>query len=182
MLKDFIIPFIAIGIAELGDKTQFAIFCLSGKTKKYLSLFLGILLAFILADGLAVILGNLISGIVPGVYIRILSGILFIAFGVFALINAEKDEEKLELKTPFLSAFTIIFVSELGDKTQVASGLFAASYSPVWVFFGVIAALTALSIIAISLGRYIFSRLNPRIISTVSGILFISIGIFSLFR
>jgi putative Ca2+/H+ antiporter (TMEM165/GDT1 family) len=57
MIQDLFVPFIAILIAELGDKTQFAVFCLSSKTKSYAKLFLGVLLAFAVADGIAIILG-----------------------------------------------------------------------------------------------------------------------------
>ena len=58
MFQDFFIPFLTIGLAEFGDKTQLAILGLSTKTKKHLSLILGVVLAFILTDGLAVILGD----------------------------------------------------------------------------------------------------------------------------
>ena len=57
MISDILLPFITIALAELGDKTQLAVFALASKTKKHLSLLLGAILAFVIADGLAVILG-----------------------------------------------------------------------------------------------------------------------------
>jgi len=35
IFEDFVIPFLTIAIAELGDKTQVSILLLSSRTKKY---------------------------------------------------------------------------------------------------------------------------------------------------
>ena len=83
MLPDILIPLIAVGLAELGDKTQLAVLCLASKTKKYLSLLLGIILAFVITDGLAIMLGNFITTYIPMVYIKIVSG------SIFVLLNNE---------------------------------------------------------------------------------------------
>jgi len=177
MLADMLIPFAAIGLAELGDKTQLAVLCLSSKTKRHIELLLGIILAFVIADGLAIILGNYITSYIPIQYLKILSGITFIIFGIFTLMNSKEEEAQCELKQPFSSAFLLILISEMGDKTQIAAGLFATKYNPVWVFIGVIFALAVLSVMAVYLGKFIALKLNKRAISTVAGILFVLIGI-----
>lgn len=181
MIQDFIIPFIVVGLAELGDKTQIAVFCLASKTRKYLPLLAGVILAFIITDGLAILLGDYIANIIPINYVRIISGIIFIIFGILTLVKNKEDESKCDLKTPFLSGFGIILVSEMGDKTQIASGLFATKYNPLMVFLGVISILITLSIMAVYLGKLVMKKLNRRIISYIAGILFILIGIFCFF-
>jgi putative Ca2+/H+ antiporter (TMEM165/GDT1 family) len=65
----------------------------------------------------------------------------------------------------------------MGDKTQLASALFATQYEPVLVFIGVVAALFILSTGAIFLGKLIMERINKRTISLVAGALFILIGV-----
>ncbi|MGQ9569433.1 MAG: TMEM165/GDT1 family protein [Thermodesulfovibrionales bacterium] len=177
MLHDIFIPFITIGLAELGDKTQLAVLCLSSKTRRYIQLLLGIIFAFVITDGLAILLGNFITTYIPMNYLKIISGSIFILFGIFILISNKKEESQCELKQPFFSAFFLILVSEMGDKTQIASGLFATQYHPLFVFFGVISALTALSLVAIYLGRFIVTKLNKRLISSIAGIVFILLGI-----
>jgi putative Ca2+/H+ antiporter (TMEM165/GDT1 family) len=172
-----LVPFATIGLAELGDKTQLAILCLSSKTKKYLQLLLGIILAFVITDGLAIMLGNYITSYVPMKYLKIASGSIFILFGIFTLMNSKKEEAHCELKQPFSSAFLLILISEMGDKTQIAAGLFATQYSPAWVFIGVISALTFLSIMAVYLGKFIAMKLKKKVISTVAGMLFVLLGI-----
>ncbi|MEW5801073.1 MAG: TMEM165/GDT1 family protein [bacterium] len=181
MLKDFIIPFLTIGIAELGDKTQLAIFCLASNTKKYFQLLSGVIAAFIIADGLAVIFGDFIANLIPIRYIRIISGAVFILFGILTLASRKEEESECRLKNPFLSGLGIVLLSEMGDKTQIASALFAAKYNPFMVFLGVITALAVLSLIAVYLGKYLLSRLDKRIISIVAGVLFILIGVYCLF-
>ncbi|MBN2110593.1 MAG: TMEM165/GDT1 family protein [Methanosarcinaceae archaeon] len=179
MIQDILIPFLLVGIAELGDKTQLAILVLSTKTKQYLSLLAGVMLAFVLTDGLAVLLGSFITEMVPMNHVRIGAGLVFILFGIIILVNREKEDEEdsYELNNPFISGFGLILVSEMGDKTQLASALFATQYEPVFVFVGVIMALFVLSATAVFLGKFIMGRINKRTISLVAGILFILMGI-----
>ncbi|MGB9716805.1 MAG: TMEM165/GDT1 family protein [Thermodesulfovibrionales bacterium] len=177
MLQDIFIPFLTIALAELGDKTQLAVLCLSSKTKKYVQLLLGITIAFVITDGLAILLGNFITNYVSIKYLKIVSGGIFIFFGIFILLSNKEEEAQCELRQPFSSAFFLIFVSEIGDKTQIASGLFATQYNPFMVFLGVISALTVLSVMAIYLGRFIVTKINKRLISTIAGIVFVLLGI-----
>ena len=181
MLQDILIPFFTVGLAELGDKTQLTILCLASKTKRYIELLSGVILAFVIADGLAILLGNLITTYIPINYIKVVSGSIFIIFGIITLISNKQEEAKCELKNPFASGFLLIFVSEIGDKTQIASGLFATKFNPIMVFIGVISALTILSIMVIYLGKSIAIKLNKKVLSNIAGAVFILIGIFCLF-
>jgi putative Ca2+/H+ antiporter (TMEM165/GDT1 family) len=179
MLEDIFIPFIAVGLAEFGDKTQLLILIMSSRVKNRIYLLLGISLAFLIVDGLAVIAGEWITNMVPINVIKIISGLVFIIFGM--LIFKEKgDEEVVErdyFKNPFYLGFMMIFLSEWGDKTQIAAGLFAIKYNGLMVLFGVVLALVLLSIMAIYLGKFIADRVDRGVISKISGVLFIAIGI-----
>ncbi|MFC1705016.1 TMEM165/GDT1 family protein [Nanoarchaeota archaeon] len=179
MLQDFIIPFFTIGLAEFGDKTQLAVLGLSTKTKKHLPLILGVVLAFIITDGLAILLGDWISNFIPMDYIKIIAGIIFILFGVILLMNSKEEKEKYELKNPFISSFLLITMMEMGDKTQIAAALFATKFNPFLVFLGVITALLALSILAVYAGKFIVKKVDKKVVSKVAGILFILIGLSS---
>lgn len=179
MIQDILIPFLVVGLAELGDKTQLAVFCLASKTKNYVQLLLGVMLAFLIADGLAVFLGNYISELIPQDYIKIGAGIIFIIVGMVMLLKRNEEERKCDLKTPFISGFTLVLISEMGDKTQIASGLFATQFNPFFVLIGVIASLTLLSVIAIYLGKFIMEKINRKTVSVIAGVLFILVGIAS---
>ncbi len=181
MLQDFIIPFITILLAELGDKTQLAVLILASKTKKHIQLLAGVFLAFLLADGVAVIAGNYVGDMIPKDIINLIAGILFIGIGIFILMGRKENKKDLRLKHPFLSGFIIILIAELGDKTQIASGLFGMTYNPVLALLAVMAALTFLSIAAIYLGRFIIKHVDQEKFSIVAGVIFLILGIIMLF-
>ncbi len=178
MIQDILLPFLLIGLAELGDKTQLAVLVLSTKTRRYTSLLAGVMLAFALTDGLAILFGNYIAQKVPLDYVRIVAGSMFILFGMITLFKKDKDEGKdsHELKSPFMSGFWLILVAEMGDKTQLAAALFATQYNPLLVFVGVMLALFILSVMAVYLGKIIMEKVDKRTISTIAGIMFILIG------
>jgi Ca2+/H+ antiporter, TMEM165/GDT1 family len=163
----------------MGDKTQLSILLLSSKTKEHLKLFLGIFLAFLIVDGLAIAFGYWITNILPMWLLGFISGAIFIAFGILILANKkEEDEDELSFSKPILTGFSLIFVSEWGDKTQIASALFATKYNPWSVLLGVMIALSLLSIVTIYLGKFISDRIDRSVITKVDGIVFIIIGIF----
>jgi len=180
MVPDILIPLIVVGLAELGDKTQLSTLLLASKTEKHLHLFLGVILAFLIVDGIAILAGERITHIVPGDLIKILSGVVFIILGLLTLIFRTKMEETKSnyyFENPFYSGFILIFVSEWGDKTQIAAGLFATRYSGLMVLTGVIIALSLLSIIAIYSGKFISDKVNRETLAKIAGISFILMGV-----
>lgn len=179
MIQDFLIPFIAIAIAELGDKTQLILFSLATRSKNHFQLLLGAIIAFIIADGLAVFLGDIMSDVIPIKYVKIVASVIFVIFGIITLLRREEEEkvDKNLRRNSFVSGFIFILIAEMGDKTQVVSALFGSNYNPYMVLLGVIAALTILSVIAISLGKLVMTRIDGRKVSIIAGVLFIVIGI-----
>jgi putative Ca2+/H+ antiporter (TMEM165/GDT1 family) len=76
-------------LAELGDKTQVAALSLAGlQGAAALPIWLGAAAGMIAVNGLAVLAGTRIVRLVPERTVRIASGVLFIAFGVAALVLA----------------------------------------------------------------------------------------------
>ena len=86
MVPDILIPLIVVGLAELGDKTQLSTLLLASKTEKHLHLFLGVILAFLMVDGIAILAGEWITHVVPRDLIKILSGVVFIILGLLTLM------------------------------------------------------------------------------------------------
>ncbi|MBM3309289.1 MAG: TMEM165/GDT1 family protein [Candidatus Altiarchaeales archaeon] len=181
MITDFLVPLVAVGLAELGDKTQLSILLLSSKTDKHLKLLLGVMLAFLIVDGFAVLAGSLASSILSAEMIKIASGIVFILFGLFMLKDSKNEKDsKLPAKNPFVSGFVLVFLTEWGDKTQIASALFATLYNPLLVLAGTLTALTLLSIMAIYLGKFISRRVDRKLMTKIAGAVFVLLGAASL--
>ncbi len=80
------------------------------------------------------------------------------------------------------TVFTAIFIAELGDKTQLATLLFAADreVSKLTVFLGASLALVVASGIGVVAGGAISQYVGPRTLSYIAGVGFISIGIWTL--
>ncbi len=78
----------------------------------------------------------------------------------------------------FITTFGVIFLAEMGDKTQLAAMTMAAESKKPWmVFIGSALALTAVSAIGIVLGNVIGNYLPMFWIKRAAAIAFIVIGI-----
>ncbi|MEW5921970.1 MAG: TMEM165/GDT1 family protein [Bacillota bacterium] len=76
-----------------------------------------------------------------------------------------------------LATFSLVFLAELGDKTQLAVFLMAAQDRPLWgVFFGSALALVLSSLIAVLLGTTLSRFISPVYIQKGAGIAFVFIG------
>jgi putative Ca2+/H+ antiporter (TMEM165/GDT1 family) len=83
----------------------------------------------------------------------------------------------------FLSAFVMVFLAELGDKTQLSALAFSAGSKSTWsVFFGACVALILSTFIAVLIGAVLHKQdlLPLSAIRTLAGILFIVFGVFTL--
>ena len=74
-----------IFLAELGDKTQLAIFSFAAGSRSALEVMLGAGGALLLATLLAVLFGSTIVRVVPVNVIRYFAGALFIVFGTLMI-------------------------------------------------------------------------------------------------
>ena len=82
------------------------------------------------------------------------------------------------------TVFSAVFVAELGDKTQLATLLFAADreVSRWTIFAGASAALVAASAIGVLAGSLLSQYINPRYLHYLAGAGFVAIGVWTLAR
>ncbi len=87
----------------------------------------------------------------------------------------------MDLKT-FAVVFGTVFLAELGDKTQLATVVFASreSLSLLGVFVAASLALILSSALAVGAGALVANYVNPRILSYVAGAAFVIIGIWTI--
>lgn len=82
----------------------------------------------------------------------------------------------------FFTVFFTVFVAEIGDKTQLATMLFAAeAKTSKWVIF--VAASVALTLaagIGVLVGAQLERFISPRTLRLVAGIGFIAIGLWTM--
>ncbi len=89
----------------------------------------------------------------------------------------------MEYKVLF-TVFTAVFIAELGDKTQLATMLFAADkeVSKLTVFLGSSLALIVASAIGVLAGGVISQYVSEKQLHYVAGIGFVGIGIWTLYK
>lgn len=82
------------------------------------------------------------------------------------------------------TVFATVFVAELGDKTQLATFLYAAeSQHAKWsVFVGAASALVLTSALGVVFGGLLSQYLSPRTLSWLAGGGFILVGVWTLLR
>ena len=77
-----------------------------------------------------------------------------------------------------LSTFALLFVAELGDKTQLAVISMTAKHKmPLWVFLGAALALAAVTAIGV-LGGGLLTRIIPELVlRKIAAVLFVVMGV-----
>ncbi|MEH6515710.1 MAG: TMEM165/GDT1 family protein [Halioglobus sp.] len=89
----------------------------------------------------------------------------------------------MELKA-FATVFIAVFIAELGDKTQLATMLFAADkeVSRMTVFLASSAALVVAAGLGVLAGSLLAEHINTRYLSWLAGSGFIVIGAYTLYQ
>lgn len=84
----------------------------------------------------------------------------------------------------FLTIFAAVFIAELGDKTQIATMLFASDkdISKLLVFAAASAALVVASAIGVLAGSVLSSYVSEKMLSYIAGTGFMLIGAYTLYQ
>ena len=84
----------------------------------------------------------------------------------------------------FATVFGTVFLAELGDKTQLATMLYAADApsSKTTVFLGAATALVLCSALGVVAGTIVSQYVGPRALSWVAGIGFVVVGVWTIVR
>lgn len=177
--------FLLIFFAEFGDKSQLVCMTLAAR-HPHRPVMIGAVAAFALLNLLAVLFGSLLAQWIPETLISALVALLFGLFGVQALLVTEEDEEAAveapDQRSILLTVLLMIFVAELGDKTQLAVAGLSTQYSMLVVWFASTLALSATSALGIFAGKKVLARFPIRYVHRASGIFFLSVAAVATFN
>ena len=175
--------FVVIFLAELGDKTQLVTISFASKYP-HVPVFFGVFLGMSMVTVLGVLVGTILFQVIDVTYVKILSGAIFIIFGIWTLWESNKEEDEKEeekevkKKSVFSTTFIMISIAEFGDKTQFMVIALTAQYgTPVLVFIGAVAAFALIVGIGVYVGKKLSEKVSTTWIELGSAILFIVIGV-----
>ncbi len=185
-MQTLLISTAAVAIAEIGDKTQLLSLILAAKYRKPLPICIGILIATLANHGLAAWLGAAISAWLTPDVLRWIVAISFFAIGLWTLIPDKVDEDDVPNRgSRGVLAATLIafFLAEMGDKTQVATVVLAAQYTPLWqVIAGTTIGMLLANVPVVWLGARFANRLPLRAARIGAAVLFIALAIWIVLR
>jgi len=173
--------FTILFLAEMGDKTQLMAMTLAHRYR-LMPVITGVFLAFLSLNLLAVWIGETLYHYVPQRLTLLAAGALFLFFAYRSWRDAadSDDDELIEKRGghgALVSSFSLIFLAELGDKSQLVIIALAAGTGEPWsVLIGGTFALWTVSLIAILLGGTVLRRIPKSWMHRVAAVLFLGFG------
>jgi putative Ca2+/H+ antiporter (TMEM165/GDT1 family) len=182
-----------VALAEIGDKTQLLALLLAARFRKPWPIVAGILVATILNHALAGWVGALAASWLTPQLLRWIVAASFIAIALWTLKPDKLDDGDEALPAhdalrhssgqAFIATTIAFFIAEIGDKTQVATVLLAAKYSPLWqVVAGTTLGMLLANVPVVALGSRFAQRLPLRAARITAALVFLALGLWALLR
>jgi len=177
-------------LLELPDKTMIATIVMSTRARPS-SIVLGASAGFVAQMGLAVGAGGLLTLLSKDIR-DIVVAALFLAGAAYLLFRSESREERAGEKEAqserpstrrreILTAFTVIFIAEFGDLTQIQAANFTArTRQPLEVFLAGSLAMITVSFIGAYGGQLLQRVLPLQWIRRGAGLIFAALGVYTL--
>ena len=172
----------------MGDKTQLVTLAFACRYRPR-TVFLAVTLAIVILQIIAVTVGGLISRFLPAEWLSVVSGVAFLLFGAWTIWEGVPDESAAgpEVKAsghgPFLTVLSTFLVSELADKSTLATAAIAGetrAFALVWL--GGTLGMIIADGLAIYVGAVAGKRLPRRAIHYAGASVFILSGLITLGR
>ena len=165
-----------VALAEIGDKTQLLALLLAARYRAPWPIVAGILVATLLNHALAAWFGAWVAQwLRPDVLRWVVAGsFLVVALWTLKPDSLDDDGEQLPARGAFLATTAAFFIAEIGDKTQVATVLLAAKYSPLWeVVAGTTVGMLLANVPVVLLGSRFADRLPLKAARRVAALVFL---------
>ena len=173
-----------VALAEIGDKTQLLALLLAARFRKPWPIIWGILVATILNHALAAWMGTLAAAWLTPEVLRWVVAASFIGIALWTLVPDKLDEEtSLPARGAFIATTIAFFIAEIGDKTQVATVLLAAKYTPMWeVVVGTTLGMLLANVPVVLLGARFADRLPLKTARLLAAAVFAALGLWVALR
>lgn len=180
-MSAFLLSSALIFVAELGDKSQLVALWFATRYRWWVVL-AGVTAATLVVHLASVGIGRVIEGVVPDVVLRVVVGLSFFGFAWWSLRGDTLGEDDTTVRrVPLLGSFGVValafFLSELGDKTQLAT-VSIAGHDPSWagVWLGSTFGMVGADALAVAVGLMARRQLPLERIGQGAAVLFVVFG------
>jgi putative Ca2+/H+ antiporter (TMEM165/GDT1 family) len=184
-MAPFAIAAFFVFIAEMGDKTQLVALAFATRYNARIVL-AGVFFATLLVHLVSVGLGEAAGTVIPVFWIKLISGLAFIAFGIWTIYGDEIGDEARTSEHalgPLMTVGLTFFLAELGDKTMLATITIASEQRQfIAVWLGSTVGMVAADGLAIIVASRMRRRLPERLIRYAAAAIFILSGILTIVR
>lgn len=172
-----------IFLAEMGDKSQFVLLAQAARQRP-MRVLAEALAAFAILMALAVTVGAVAARFVPAWLLAVGSGLLFVVFGLLAVREAREPAGQAAVDPVAArrgGTFILVLLSEMGDKTQVATAALAAgSGLALATGLGAFAGEAAASLLAVFAGAWLGKKVSSVARAWASAVVFLVLGLVTL--
>jgi putative Ca2+/H+ antiporter (TMEM165/GDT1 family) len=185
------IAFAVTFLAELPDKSMFASLVLATRHRPGW-VWTGAAAAFALHMAIAVTAGQLLT-LLPHRIVDWVVACLFTAGAAYLWVSSFRSGRQEEADAArqgdmppsfwrvVATSFTVVFVAEWGDITQLSAANLAARYNPVLVFAGATLGLWAVAAAAVSIGAKSMSLIPMAWVNRITGLILLALGSYAAF-
>jgi putative Ca2+/H+ antiporter (TMEM165/GDT1 family) len=176
--------FLLVVLAEMGDKTQFVAMAFAAKYNPYKVLF-AIFLGTVANFTIVIVIGQLLTEVVPIDVISLAASVSFIGFGLWTLREEKAERENLKVSRfgVVVAVAIAFFVAEFGDKTQLATLSIAVQYqNSLSVLIGATLAMLVADGIGIIVGVVLCRRIPQRKFKWLSAVIFVMFGLIGIYE
>lgn len=175
-MQSFLIATGVVALAEIGDKTQLLSLILAARFRKPWPICVGIFIATVVNHGLAGFVGELVAGWLTPVVLHWVVVASLAVMALWTLVPDKVDADEAEKGSGhgvILATVIAFFLAEMGDKTQIATVVLAAQYSPLWqVVAGTTVGMLLANVPVVWLGARFAHRLPLKATRITAALLF----------
>ena len=184
--------FVVMFLLELPDKTMIATIVMSTRARPW-SIVTGASAGFVVQMGIAVAAGGLLT-LLPSHVKNLIVALLFLGGAAYLLFSREemaeeKGEHEAQSEHPatrlkeIATAFSVIFIAEFGDLTQIQAANFTLkTHQPLEVFVAGSLALILISFLGAFGGKFLQRVVPIKWIRLGGGLVFAVLGVYTLIR
>src|SRR3974390_1868678 len=129
-MEALLVSISTVAIAEMGDRTQLLTLVLAAHYRRPWAVLAGILCATLADHALAGIVGRAVARVLTPRVVAITVGVSLVAMALWALrpegLDAARGGQRR--RGAFVASLVAFFLTEIGDRTQIATVALAAAY------------------------------------------------------